>query len=187
MSEYAVEAFAPSELRLYQRNPRKGKVDAIVGSLLANGQYRPVVVNRGTHTGRENEVLAGNHTVMAFRELVQKYPDDERWHRVTCFVIDVDEDAAKRIVLADNRTADLGGYDDEVLAELLQELPDLSGTGYTDEDLDKLLAGSIVDGDAPIEEPPVVFGVVVECDTEAQQTLLLERLDAEGFRVRALM
>ena len=42
-------------------------------------------------------------------------------------------------------------------------------------------------GDAPQDDLPQAFGVIVECDTEQQQTRLLAQLDGEGFRVRALM
>ncbi|QGJ95067.1 DNA methylase [Gordonia phage RedWattleHog] len=125
----------PSELNLAKKNPRKGDVDIIASSLRANSQYKPVTVNRGTYTGRPMEVLAGNHTVKAIRNLAEKYPDDERWQRVDCWVIDVDDDRANRIVLADNRTADLGGYDEDVLLDLLQDVTSLEGTGYSAEDL----------------------------------------------------
>lgn len=119
-------------LRTYHRNPRQGQTKVIASSLRVNGQYRPVVVNRGTHTGRSSEVLAGNHTLMAAR--------DEGWAEIAVCWVDVDDDAAARIVAADNRTADLGEYDDRLLAELLSDLPDLDGTGYDPGDLDDLLA-----------------------------------------------
>ena len=40
------------ELTSYHRNPRRGDVETIVRSLEVNGQYRPIVVNLGTRTGR---------------------------------------------------------------------------------------------------------------------------------------
>ncbi len=173
-----------SEVRLYHKNPRKGKVDVIASSIRVNGLYKPVVVNRGTHTGRPNEVLCGNHTVMALRDLAE---DDPKYSEVLVHFVDVDDDQAARIVAADNRTAELGGFDDEVLADLLKDLPDLEGTGYTDDDLAKMLGSNIVEGDAPTEESPHVYGVVIECDSETQQVELLDRLGEEGFTVRALM
>jgi ParB-like chromosome segregation protein Spo0J len=94
----------PSALRMYQRNPRKGNVGVVASSLQAHGQYRPIVANIGTHTGRANEVLAGNHTLKAFRSLAQKHPEDERWSAILVHWVDVDDDQAKRIVLADNKT-----------------------------------------------------------------------------------
>jgi hypothetical protein len=55
--------------------------------------------------------------------------------------LDVDDDAARRIVLADNRTSELGSFDMEALTELLDSLDgDLAGTGYDDDDFADLLA-----------------------------------------------
>lgn len=132
----------PAELNLFPGNPRKGDVDAIAASLRANNQYKPITVNKGTHTGRPMEVLAGNHTVKAIRDLAEKYPEDERWQEIDAWVIDVDNDRAERIVLADNRTSELGGIDTHQLHELLSGLGEtdaaLEGTGYSGVDLQAL-------------------------------------------------
>lgn len=129
------------ELTPYHQNARRGDVDAIAESLQVNGQYKPIVVNIGTHTGRANEVLVGNHTVEAAKAI--------GLDALAAVVIDVDDEKARRIVLADNRTSDLATYDDEILASLLKDASaDLSGTGFTAEDLDSFL----VDVD-PLESP----------------------------------
>lgn len=128
-----------TELNLHHKNARTGDVQAIKGSMVANGVYKPIVVNKGTHTGRPNEVLAGNHSLKAMRELAQENPDDTRWQNVSVWLVDVDDDRATRILLADNRTADLGSYDNELLQELLESVDDdLDGTGYDYDDLDTL-------------------------------------------------
>ncbi|HEX5119831.1 MAG TPA: ParB/RepB/Spo0J family partition protein [Pseudonocardiaceae bacterium] len=169
-----------AELRTYHRNPRQGDVAAIRQSLRVHGQYKPVVVNRGTYTGRPSEVLAGNHTVLAARE--------EGWTTLWVGWVDVDDDQAARIVLVDNRTADRAEYDDRLLAELLADLPDLDGTGYDPGDLDKLIKDVLPEpGDAEPGDLQQSFGVVVECRDETQQAELLERLAGEGWPVRALM
>ncbi len=111
----------------YGQNPRRGNVDVIVESLRLHGQYRPIVVRAKTF-----EVLAGNHTLAAALEL--------GWTEIAATFVDVTDDEAARIVLVDNRAADLGRYDDELLADLLSALPDLEGTGYDADDLDLLLA-----------------------------------------------
>ncbi|WP_461372001.1 ParB/RepB/Spo0J family partition protein [Candidatus Darwinibacter acetoxidans] len=116
-----------AELRLFHKNPRVGNVAEIAKSLTANGQYRAIVVNKGTYTGRPMEVLAGNHTVKAARDL--------GWEQITAHLLDVDEDQASRIVLADNRTAELGEIDTDMLLELAGAVPDLEGTGYSVADL----------------------------------------------------
>lgn len=132
----------PADLNLFHKNPRVGNVDVIKGSLRAHSQYKPVLVNKGTHTGRPNEVLAGNHTIKAIRDLAEEFPEDERWQNVDVWEIDVDDDRAARIVVADNRTSELGSTDDETLLELLTKLNDseagLEGTAYEEYDLSAL-------------------------------------------------
>lgn len=119
-------------LQPYHENPRVGDVDAIAESLSEHGQYRPILVNIGSKTGRKNEVLAGNHTLLGTRKLGRK--------QIEASFIDVDETTAKKIVLADNKLADRGEYDNATLAQLLDSLPDISGTGYDQEEVDDILA-----------------------------------------------
>lgn len=112
-------------LKHYGRNPRRGDVDLIASSLKRNGQYKPVTVRTGT-----NEILAGNHTVKAARQL--------GWTHIAATFMDVSDEDAARIVLTDNRTSDQGTYDMDQLQALLGSLPDLEGTGYTDDDLEAM-------------------------------------------------
>jgi DNA modification methylase len=114
-------------VRPYGRNPRRGDVAAIRRSLEVNGQYRPLVVNR-----RSGEVLAGNHTLAAAVEL--------GWSEIAVTYVDVADAQAARIVLADNRTNDLAGYDDSELAQLLASLEqDYAGTAWGEDDVARLL------------------------------------------------
>jgi len=132
--------FPIEDLHPYPGNPRRGDLEAIKQSLTTNGCYRPLVANR-----RTNEILAGNHTWLAAKELA--------WTEIPVSWVDVDAETAARIVLADNRSNDLATYDEEALAALLQELPELEGTGYDRDDLDALLAelGKSEPGE---DEPP---------------------------------
>jgi hypothetical protein len=122
---------AVKNLSPFPGNPRRGQVDVIAESLAVFGQYRPIVVNEGKLTGRPFEVLAGNHTLMAATRL--------GWEEIDTWVIDVDDETAKKIVAIDNRSSDLGVYDDRSLLELLAELEDLTGTGYSDKELAALI------------------------------------------------
>jgi ParB-like chromosome segregation protein Spo0J len=110
----------------FEGNPRKGDVKELVASLKANGQYKPIVVQKST-----KQILAGNHLWKAAKEL--------GWTEIDVVEIDVDDNQAKKIVAADNRLADLGAYDEKLLLDLLGEI-DLSGTGYVPADVDDLLA-----------------------------------------------
>lgn len=121
-----VESVAINSLVPFHKNPRRGNVDAIAESLRENGQFQPLVVNKGTKTGRTNEILAGNHTWKAAKQL--------KWLKVGVVYVDVDDDEAKRIMLAANRTNDLSSYDAELLADILDSIPDVTGTGYSEPD-----------------------------------------------------
>lgn len=120
-------------LQPYGDNPRRGNIDMIASSLSEHGQYRPIVVNLGTKTGREFEVLAGNHTLAA--------ADTLGWEEISVALVDVDEQTARKIVLVDNRSNDVATYDQAVLVDLLESLDgDLAGTGFDDEELADLIA-----------------------------------------------
>lgn len=122
------------ELTPFPGNPRRGNVELIAESLTEHGQYRPLVVQASTM-----HVLAGNHTLAAARKL--------GWDDVVVTLVDVDDEQARKIVLVDNRTNDVAVYDEEGLARLLAEVPDLSGTGWDEASVDSLVFG--VEQEAP--------------------------------------
>jgi hypothetical protein len=161
-----LERLDVSDLALFHKNPRRGNVDAIVDSIRANGIYKPIVVNRGSLTGRPNEVLAGNHTVQAVRRLAEEEPDNARWSALDAYVVDVDEENASRIVIVDNRTSDLAATDDRTLLDLLATLDDVEGTGYIDDDVDDLRA-MLEEMD---DEPVAVRREVTNADGETVYT-----------------
>ena len=111
----------------YPGNARKGNLAELKKSLESNGQYKPIVVQKST-----NYVLAGNNTLKAAKEL--------KWTEIQAVFVECDDNEAKRINLADNRTSDLATYNMEALAELLADVSGFDGTGYTIDDLDDLMA-----------------------------------------------
>ncbi|MDF5756634.1 ParB N-terminal domain-containing protein [Spongiactinospora sp. TRM90649] len=113
---------AVAELEPHPNNPHRGDVEVIGESIDENGFFGAVLVQRS-----RMRIIAGEHRwrgAMA-RGLAE----------VPCVLIDVDDERARRILLADNRTAALGYEDPEALAALLASLDDLAGTGYSDGDL----------------------------------------------------
>lgn len=117
-------------LKTFDKNPRVGDVDAIAESLEVSGQFKPIVVNE-----RDMNILAGNHTFLAARKL--------GWKDIYVSFVDVDDETAKRIVLADNATSDRAEYDGTLLAELLSSLPSIAGTGYTAEEVDEIVSDAL--------------------------------------------
>jgi ParB-like chromosome segregation protein Spo0J len=117
-------------LTQHPRNPRNGDVEAIKESIRANGVYRPIIV------AKDGAILAGHHLWLALGEM----------GREQVYVVRLDvhpaSTQATRILLADNRTADLGNYDDGLLAALLRDIDadgGLIGTGYDGDDLAALM------------------------------------------------
>lgn len=148
-------------LNKYYKNPRKGDVEKTAESLKNNGQFKPIVVNIGTKTGRENEILAGNHTFMGADRL--------GWETMLVSWVDVDEDAARAIVLADNGASDGSTYDDQILTDLLMEQKEavgtLVGTTYTDDILGKLVKDVTAEPNSHIdmiEEAPEQDGSIFD-------------------------
>ena len=114
-----------------------------MASLRRHTQYKPITGNIGTHTGRPLEILAGNHTLMAFRALAEAEPEDKAWQKILVHWVDVDDDMCNRIVVADNRTSELGHVDNDALHAILSEFEtDIEGLGFTAEDISALVGPS---------------------------------------------
>ena len=114
------------DLKFYPGNARRGDVNAVAESLQYHGQFKPIVVQKST-----GYVLAGNHTLRAAKEVLG-------WKTIGAVYVDVDDEQAKKILLADNRTSDLGDYDYDALYQILSDVPDPIGTGYTQEIMDQI-------------------------------------------------
>ncbi len=121
-----------TSVELHPRNPRIGDVEAVAASLRRFGQQKPIVIQRST-----GYVVAGNHLLRAAQSL--------GWSEIAANIVELDDATATAFMLADNRTSDLGGYDDALLAAILAEAAaadDLTGTGYDADDVAALVAAA---------------------------------------------
>jgi DNA modification methylase len=112
-------------------NPRRGDVDAVAASLSRFGQRKPIVVRKDDGT-----IIAGNHTWQAAKKL--------GWSEIAVAYVGDDDVTAQAYALADNRTAELGDYDDELLKQLIEsvgsvDLDLLKDTGWSQDAVDELL------------------------------------------------
>lgn len=116
-----------SRLKPHPDNPNLGDVDAIVESIVRNGVFNPVLYNK-----RNGMMAAGHHTKLAMVKL---------GHRdIPTIVIDVSEEHHRRIMLAYNQTAKLSTYDPTILAKVLADIGDITGTGFTELDYEEYAA-----------------------------------------------
>jgi ParB-like chromosome segregation protein Spo0J len=173
-----LEIVPVGELKTHPKNPKKGDTKAIRASIEANGFYGSIVAQRST-----GYILVGNHRWAAAKQAGLS--------TVPVLFVDVDDKTARRILAADNRTSDLGTYDDEALAKLLEELRNegaLKGSGYDADDLDKLIEKI---GDDVLDAEPQMDGleykVIVECASEEEQSMLLQKLEADGLSCRPVI
>jgi DNA modification methylase len=129
------------KLSFLEGNPRQGDIEAVAKSYKQFGQRKPIVATT------DHVVIAGNHQLAAARQL--------GWDEIAVVITDDDELTAKAFALADNRTAELGSYDDDLLADLLSEVssvPELmDSTGFSEDDLFDLIGFD----DEPEEEQEI--------------------------------
>jgi DNA modification methylase len=131
-----------------RKHPERN-LDTIVASLRRFGQQKPIVIDRN------NIVRAGNGTLEAAKRL--------GWEKIDCVRTELNGADATAYAIADNRTAELAEWDDEVLAATLNGLALeeglLEAAGYDEEELAAMLAeiddaavGEVTEDEVP--EPP---------------------------------
>lgn len=123
------EMVAVGDLEEHPRNPRSSDMNMIVNSIENNGFFGALVVQKSTR-----QILVGNHR---YKAAVHKGIE-----KVPVIWVDVDNDRALRILLADNRSNDASSYNEQALhdamAELMRNEGSLSGTGWTQDDYSSL-------------------------------------------------
>jgi hypothetical protein len=144
-NDRGVEDVPVSEIAEHPDNVNLGNVESIKESIRVNGFYAPLLVQAST-----GYILVGNHRFRAARELGLV--------TIPAIFMDVEDEQAMRIMLADNRTARLGHDDltalEAALTQLAESEKGLLGSGYTHLDLAKLLTD--VDEPLRIPDPPKI-------------------------------
>lgn len=117
-----------NDVSAHPSNPRNGDIDAVAKSIRVNGYVAPVIAQRST-----GYILAGNHRYYALLSLGAQ--------NIPVVWVDMDDLSAKNYMLDDNRTSDLGNYDNANLVAVLEEL-ELAGrledSAYNSYDLEVL-------------------------------------------------
>jgi ParB-like chromosome segregation protein Spo0J len=135
----------PSNAR---KHPDKN-LRAIKGSLAKFGQQKPIVIDS------RNIVIAGNGTLQAARDL--------GWKVIDCVVTELDDLGKMAFALADNKTAELAEWDDDILQEQLDWLNDqdldVKSLGFLDNDAKEMDLPDLNSGDKdPFESMTFIIG-----------------------------
>ena len=170
----------------YARNSRThsdAQVAQIAASVREFGWTNPVLVDG------ENGIIAGHGRVLAARKLGM----DE----VPCIELAGLTDTQRRAyIIADNKLALNGGWDDELLALELGELNaadfDMALVGFDAGELSAAMGlDEELDGEAPKIDEGIdykeKFAILVDCADEAEQQATFERLDSMGFTCKVLV
>lgn len=155
-------------------NPRRGKVEAVAESLDRFGQFKAVVYKRNPATGKLT-ILAGNTTWRGALKL--------GWDMLAGAEVETDDKESIALALADNRTHDVGGYDNSDYADMLSAIADddalLSAAGHDLLDLedfkDSIMPDLDIEFDRPEAEPkpvpkPVLSATIVFTSEEEQES-----------------
>lgn len=128
-----------------ERNPKQHDIDGLISSVEQFG-----FVAAGVLDERTGRLVVGHGRAAALREMRERgdgppagvvVDAQGRWTvPVTRGWSSTSDDQAERYLIADNQWTILGGWNDELLAEMLRDLDTLDGTGYDAADLDDLVA-----------------------------------------------
>lgn len=152
-----IEEVKIKDLTLDPKNARthsERQLKAIATSLHEFGQQRPAVV------GSDGIIYAGNGMVQAATAL--------GWEKISVVKLPFDDPVKCRaFAIADNRTADLAGWDNEQLIETLKEIDKelLEAVGYLDSEIDDLKA-LLEEGDNQAGQEGIWYGTDLKTLTE---------------------
>jgi ParB-like chromosome segregation protein Spo0J len=131
-------------------------IQTIVASLHRFGQQKPIVIDR------HNVVRAGNGTLEAARSM--------GWTHIDCVRTSLEGGDAVAYSIADNRTAELAEWDDDLLAAQLNGLLTedeamFEAAGFDEDELKRLLSDKLDDetGDNTEEIDPDSFEMECTC------------------------
>lgn len=150
-AELNLSTVALATLRPDPANPRTHdarNLAAIAASLREHGQVEPLLVQKSTMM-----VIGGNGRAEAMRSL--------GWTEARVALLDVSDSEARKLSIALNRTGELAGWDEAVLARHLADLSELDGAfdvdalGFSTAEMDALVAAYVGEVEqAVLPEPP---------------------------------
>ena len=135
-------------LRPWVKNPRKNEaaVDAAAASIKAHGWGAPILARAAN-----SEVIAGHTRLKAAIRLGLK--------EVPVRFLDVSEEQAHALALADNKVGESSAWDEQTLAQVLKDLGDSAATtGFSTDEIEALIGkldAERLEGAADDEPPPV--------------------------------
>ena len=112
------------------RSHGERNIQAIEQSLAAFGQQKPIVINK------EDTIIAGNGTLQAARQI--------GWETIQVVRTELPEHEQRAFAIADNRSAEMATWDEEVLAKTIEQLAGIDQVipkqlGFDDSEIERLM------------------------------------------------
>jgi ParB-like chromosome segregation protein Spo0J len=176
-----IEHLALDDIPRAPRNPKTHELAKLKASIAKYG-----VTVAGILDERTGRLVAGHGRLQALQEMADAGQDpppgiaveEGEWRvPVVRGWASANDSEAEGYLLADNRTGELGSWDERILAEVLDDLAEynvdlLDIAGYSFDDLDDLVASM---GDVEVMEPQPTAARYAESDEEiAQRRSLIE-------------
>jgi len=141
---------AVASLRPWDKNPRKNDgepVARVAKSIQRFGFSSPIVARLA-----DRRIIAGHTRWKAAKKLGME--------TVPVRFLDIDEDQAAALALADNKLSEITPWDDDALADVLREIEaagvDMDGLGWSTEEIDALIKGVAEDPIEATDDAPEV-------------------------------
>jgi hypothetical protein len=122
-----IQVVAIDDIQPHPANPRKGNLAAIRESIREHGFVGVIAVQIST-----SRIVIGRHRWEAAKA--------EGFTQVPVLWLELTDEQALRLLLADNRASDLAGYDDDALLRSLRDIGNLQGTLFDQDALETLIA-----------------------------------------------
>jgi ParB-like chromosome segregation protein Spo0J len=172
------EVLKIADLKLNDRNPRKNDnaVPNVVKSIEAFGFNNPILIDK------DNVIIAGHTRVKAAAKLEMQ--------EVPCIRLEhLNKKQAQAYMIADNKLNELAEWDNQLLKDILNDLPetlDVEAMGFDLDEIEDLIADfkpNLPDENEELEHK-TDYSIHVMCqDEETQQELFIELRD-RGFVVK---
>jgi len=173
-----VQQLKVEDLIPYVNNSRKHsdeQVAQIAASIKEFGWTNPILIDG------EKGIIAGHGRLMAARKLeMSEVPVIELNHLTPT--------QKKALIIADNKLALNADWEQELLKIEIQALSDddfdITLLGFDEIELGKMFDEMDEEDDIKSQNYNEVFNIIVECEDEAEQEKIFNRLNTEGYKCR---
>ena len=193
-----VEYVSIGDIAKWPRNPKDHDHHEIQKSFYRFGFIKPVLVDEGTR-----QLVAGHgriDTLKILRDTGKEPPrgvkvEDDTWLLPVLRGVTFENPSeAEAFLIADNRLTEIGGWDRDLLSEMLGEIVDVEGAiegiGFDYAEILDMVNPVVkdnIDKDKKAKKRGENYLIVVVCEDESEQSELLEKFMADSLQCKGVV